>query len=115
MLTLHQYPRPHHLEGSRFRPGDEDHQGVPFTELAGLPLLPVPVLHSGPAPAPEHVRALIGPSLGKGPEWREHLIEAAGAAGRQAGRALEETDRSDLMEGLYVKVEEAGRVAARYK
>lgn len=35
MLTLHKYPRTHHLEGSRLQPGHEDTSSVPFDALAG--------------------------------------------------------------------------------
>src|SRR5271167_4110424 len=35
MLTLHKYPRTHHLEGSRLQPGDDDSSTVPFDSLAG--------------------------------------------------------------------------------
>ena len=83
--------------------------------LAGLPVVSVPVLHSGPARALEELTDLIGPSLSKGPEWRERLTEIATARGVDAERAWAETDRSDLMEGLYIKVEEDGRVVERYK
>jgi hypothetical protein len=37
------------------------------------------------------------------------------AKGLDAERVWKETDRSDLMEGLYIKVEEDGRVVERYK
>jgi hypothetical protein len=226
MITLHKYPRTHHLEGSRFQPGDEDLQGVPFAHLAGrhlvieekfdganaglrfdsqgklwlqsrghfltggarekhfnlfkqwgaahapalwpvlrdryvvfgewlyakhtifydrlphyflefdvldtagreflstprrrallagLPLWSVPVLHEGPVSAPAQVHALVRPSLYKGPAWRERLIESAAEAGLSRERAWDETDNSDLAEGLYIKVEEGGCVAERYK
>src|SRR5262245_12796577 len=35
MLTIHKYPRTHHIEGSRFQPGDEDLNGIPFQDIAG--------------------------------------------------------------------------------
>jgi hypothetical protein len=83
--------------------------------LAGLPLVPVPVLSSGPARSLDELTAHIGPSRYKGPDWRERLVASAAEAGLDAPRAWAETDSSDLMEGLYLKVEEDGRVVERYK
>jgi hypothetical protein len=39
MLTILKYPRTHHIEGSRFQPGDGDLKGVSFQELAGRHLV----------------------------------------------------------------------------
>jgi hypothetical protein len=83
--------------------------------LAGLPLACVPVLFSGACGSLDQLKDLIGPSLYKGPDWRAHLVESAAGAGVAEEKAWEETDPSDLMEGLYVKVEEDGRVVERYK
>lgn len=83
--------------------------------LAGLPVASVPVLREGPAERLDELTALVGRSLYKDPDWRESLTAAAAARGLDVGLAWRETDRSDLMEGLYIKVEEGGAVAARYK
>jgi hypothetical protein len=83
--------------------------------LAGLPLVSVPVLHAGPLRSINELTALVGPSRYKDREWRTHLVEASAAHGLDADRVWRETDKSDLMEGLYLKDEEAGRVVARYK
>jgi hypothetical protein len=84
--------------------------------LRGAPVAAVPVLWSGRATALEEVVALVGPSLYKGPRWRERLLEAAAAKGLDAERVWRETDSCDLMEGLYIKAEEPGdRVVGRYK
>jgi hypothetical protein len=83
--------------------------------LAGLPVLSVPVLYSGPAVSLDHLRALVSPSLYKSKRWREALVEAALSRGLDSEAVLAETDPSDLMEGLYIKVEEDGRVVERYK
>jgi hypothetical protein len=83
--------------------------------LAGVPVAPVPVLRTGPCRELTEVTALLGPSLYKGPGWREGLHAAALARGLDPGQVWKETDSSDLMEGLYVKVEEGGRVVERYK
>lgn len=39
MLSIHKYPRTHHIEGSRLRPGDEDLDAVPFDAIAGRHLV----------------------------------------------------------------------------
>jgi hypothetical protein len=83
--------------------------------LAGVPVVSVPVLYAGQAHSLEEMTGLIGPSLYKGPNWRERLAEAARERGLDPERVRQETDSSDLMEGIYVKVEEGGRVVERYK
>jgi hypothetical protein len=83
--------------------------------LSGTPVVPVPVLHAGPLPDPAALPALVGRSLYKGANWRVRLTEACSARGLDAERVWRETDRTDLAEGLYVKVEEDGRVVGRYK
>jgi hypothetical protein len=83
--------------------------------LAGLPVASVPVLRTGPCREPAEVTSLVGPSLYKGPTWRDTLGAAARARGLDPEQTWKETDPSDLMEGLYAKVEEGGRVVERYK
>ena len=83
--------------------------------LDGLPLVSVPVLWQGTAHRLDNLTALVGPSLYKGPAWRQRLTELCGERGLDAARIWKETDLSDLMEGLYVKVEESGKVVGRYK
>lgn len=87
--------------------------------LDGTPVVPVPVVHSGPVGSAEALVALIRPSLYKTAGWRDAL-RAAAATGENGQwgsveRAVAETDPSDLAEGLYIKVEEGGEVVARYK
>ncbi len=83
--------------------------------LDGTPVVPVPVLHTGPLPDAAALTALAGPSTCRTPRWRDALRAAARAGGADPGRVLAETDASDAMEGLYIKVEEDGRTVARYK
>ena len=83
--------------------------------LEGLPLVPVPVLREGPVGSLDELTALVGPSLYKGPDWRERLLALCTERGLDPERTWNETDKTDLMEGLYIKVEEDGRVAERYK
>lgn len=83
--------------------------------LAGLPVASVPVLWEGVLSDPDELVGLIGPSTGKSADWRERLEEQARSRNLDPERIRRETDPSDLMEGLYVKVEEEGVVKARYK
>lgn len=83
--------------------------------LDRLPITPVPVVYRGELRHPEDLLACLGPSLYKSTEWRERLREQARERQFDPERIARETDPSDLMEGLYIKVEEAGCVRARYK
>ena len=83
--------------------------------LEGTPVVSVPVLHAGPLERLGDLTALVGPSTCRTPSWRESLTRAAVAGGADPERALSEGDGSDLMEGLYVKVEEGDRTVDRYK
>lgn len=83
--------------------------------LDGVPVVSVPVLRTGPCRDLAEVTSLIAPSLFKGPAWRDSLNTTARARGLALEQTWKETDPSDLMEGLYVKVEEGGRVVERYK
>lgn len=83
--------------------------------LGGLGLASVPVLHEGQLAAPEVLKAMIGPSAFKSPAWRKRLDEDAALPPHRADMVLRQTDASDLMEGLYIKIEEEGRVTERFK
>lgn len=83
--------------------------------LAPLPVVPVPVLGEGVYTEPETVLNLLGPSRYKTGEHLAHLREDARQLGLDEERQCRETDRSDLMEGLYIKIEEEGQVAERVK
>ena len=39
MLKIVKYPRTYHIEGSRFQPGDEDLDSVPFSAICDRPLI----------------------------------------------------------------------------
>ena len=58
---------------------------------------------------------MVKTSLFKSDSWSDSLRAAAIDSGVDPGRALLETDRSSLAEGLYVKWEHDGRVVERYK
>jgi hypothetical protein len=84
--------------------------------LAGLPIASVPVLAEGTFDSLDGLTSLVGPSKFKTPNWRAALLDTAGAVEHvDVDRTVEETDPTLLMEGLYLKVEEDGRVAGRYK
>ncbi len=83
--------------------------------LDGLPVHSVPVLAAGPFDRLEQLTGLVGPSVCRTPGWRDGLADAAAEAGVDPARAAAESDRADEMEGLYLKVEEGGRVVERYK
>ena len=66
-------------------------------------------------PGLEALRGLIEKSLYKTDSWSARLTALAEEYGLSTERILRETDPSDLSEGLYIKAEEDGRVAGRYK
>ena len=83
--------------------------------FADSPVIPVPVLWRGQARTLKHLRALIGHSLYKTDDWRDALRETILARGLDPDRLVHETDPSDEMEGLYIKVETDDEVIGRYK
>jgi hypothetical protein len=83
--------------------------------LDGLPVVSVPVLFTGQPARLDELLALIGHSLYKSGTWRDSLRRQAETEGLDPEQVARETDSSDLMEGLYLKVEEDGRVVERYK
>jgi len=83
--------------------------------LDGSPVSSVPVLAERSFRRLQDLVALVGPSTMKTPSWRWNLEEAARARDLDVDRVVRETDPSDEMEGLYVKVEEEGRVVERFK
>ena len=83
--------------------------------LSGLPVVSVPVLGEGEFRGAEELLRLLGPSRFVTGEQRAHLAEDARRLGLDAEKACAETDLSGMMEGLYIKVEEEGRVTDRMK
>jgi hypothetical protein len=84
--------------------------------LAGCPVLAVPVLFAGVAP-PRHadLMALLRPSLARTPDWKRDFEATVRQEGLDLTQCWRQADKSDLAEGLYIKVEEDGVVQARYK
>ena len=80
-----------------------------------LPIASVPVLAEGGFTEKERLLSYLGDSCYKTKDHWEHLRQAAEKAGLDAERVLRETDPSPTMEGLYIKLEEDGRVVDRVK
>ena len=85
------------------------------TLLSGLPIQSVPVVWVGQARSVKELLELIGPSIYKSPGWREQLAALCDDRRLDRERIWKETDHADLMEGLYIKVEEQHSVVGRYK
>lgn len=83
--------------------------------LRGSPLVSVPVLWSGVANSLEHLQSLVAHSLYKSRAWHSQLCDACTEHKQNYTLVQQQTDSSDLAEGLYIKVEEDGRVIERYK
>jgi hypothetical protein len=75
----------------------------------------VHVLHSGVVPSKRALVEMIGPSHFIADDNLDMLRQRCEAYKLDYAQALSETDRTVLMEGLYIKVEEAGIVKERYK
>lgn len=83
--------------------------------LKDSPLVSVPVLWSGEAKSLAHLQSLVRHSLYKSEKWCERLRETCEEQNQNHDLVRQQTDDSDLAEGLYIKVEEDGRVVERYK
>jgi len=83
--------------------------------LTGAPIASVPVLFEGKLRSHSALTSLVGRSLLKSDLWRARLARAAARRDVDVARVVRETDPSDEMEGLYVKVEENERVVGRFK
>ena len=83
--------------------------------LAGLPIVSVPVLFEGIISAKLALDSLIGLSQYIQPGHLQRLQQLAEQQGLDVERIRRETDPSQLMEGLYLKVEDASATLERYK
>lgn len=81
--------------------------------LRDLPIESVPVLWQGHERPP--VQPFVRHSLYKSATWRETLAATAVARALDPDRVAQETDPSDQMEGLYLKVEDDEEVRLRCK
>lgn len=83
--------------------------------LRNYPVVSVPVLWQGQAKSVQHLESLVGHSVYKSAVWRDRLRLEAESRGQNAELVQQQTDNSDLAEGLYIKVESNGIVTERYK
>ena len=84
--------------------------------LAGLPVVPVPVLYAGPMPTnPKLLWKLVRHSLAKSAQWRANFEQEVERQGQPLALCWQQSNGGDASEGLYLKVENADFVQARYK
>jgi RNA ligase-like protein len=84
--------------------------------LGTLPFVSsVKVLHEGVVTNLQTLKRYIGPSCFIKQDQKQFLAKLCAEQGMNYLQASKETDTSGLMEGLYIKVEEAGVVKERYK
>lgn len=83
--------------------------------LKDLPVCSVPVLGEGTFQSMEDLLTLLGRSNFISESHLQNLRTESEQLGLDPERQLRETDNSDLMEGLYLKVEENGAVTDRMK
>lgn len=84
--------------------------------LDGSPVLSVPVLYDGEMPRQARaLRSLVQPSLARSAGWKAAFEQAVAHEGQPLDLVQQQTDPSDLAEGLYLKTESSGRVTGRYK
>lgn len=84
--------------------------------LDGSPVLSVPVLYEGEMPhQTKALRSLVRPSLARSAGWKVAFEQAVMQEGQPLELVRQQTDLSDLAEGLYLKTESRGEVTGRYK
>ena len=83
--------------------------------LEGAPVVSVPVLGTGICTSKEQLLKHLGQSAYVSGNQRQNLYDAAVKLGLDPERSCSETELSGLMEGLYIKIEEDGRVVDRLK
>lgn len=83
--------------------------------LHGLPVCSVPVLKQGSFQSRDELMKLLDRSNYISDRHLDNLREESEKLGLNVERQLRETDSSQLMEGLYIKVEENGEVVDRMK
>lgn len=84
--------------------------------LGQAPVLAVPVLYAGLAPPTmADLLRFVQPSLAKSEQWRRDFESVVRREELDLAKCWAQADKSDLAEGLYIKVEQDGIVSARYK
>lgn len=84
--------------------------------LADGPILSVPVLYAGVAPTRQRdLLALVTWSLAKSTAWKSTFEQIVERERLDLTKAWQQCDKSDLMEGLYLKMESSDQVIDRLK
>lgn len=84
--------------------------------LHGSPVLSVPVLYDGAMPTkPKQLAAWVQHSLAKSARWRTAFEQTVKRQNLDLNLCWQQTDKSDLSEGLYIKLEDAHQVVGRFK
>ena len=83
--------------------------------LKELPVVSVPVLGEGSFQTKEALLQLLGKSNYISENKTQTLRQTSEKLGLDVERQVRETDASDTMEGLYIKIEENGQVIDRLK
>lgn len=98
--------------------------------LRGLPVVSVPVIYDGPVISLDHLMSLVTvredpvhgrdlkwteASLYKSEDWREALEASIRREGLEPERNVHHFEPTRAAEGLYIKIEEDGRVVERFK
>lgn len=78
-------------------------------------VISVTVLHAGFVQTTQQLTGLIGPSHFISPDHLVRLRDACEERYLDVSQVLKETNQSQFMEGLYIKIEEDGIVKERYK
>lgn len=80
------------------------------------PVLSVRTLYEGLAPrSAAELKRMLLPSFAKSRQWRDALHGVLARERLDEGKAWSQTDKSDLSEGLYIKVELGEHTVGRYK
>lgn len=86
------------------------------TLLANGPVISVPVLFAGEAPAKQQTLLnLISHSLAKTTDWRNCFEQIVKREQLDLTKAWQQCDQADQMEGLYIKLETAEQTIGRFK
>ncbi|MEL6521230.1 MAG: RNA ligase family protein [Pseudomonadota bacterium] len=83
--------------------------------LNGLPVMPVPVVHHGAVTSVDQLQSLVRRTPYKSPNWRDALAKAATLSNSRPEMVDQQTEDSEMAEGLYLKLEADGQVMDRFK
>jgi hypothetical protein len=83
--------------------------------LIDLPVVSVPIIHTGTLRSASHLQSLLQASRFQTGHWRTALQAVCFERKLDYERALAETDSAGLMEGLYFKIEDDEQVLERFK